>query len=408
MTTYSHSRLETFQNCPAKYKFQYIDHKERGAKGVEAFVGSCVHDTLEKLYKDLHYCRTYTDEDLLALYDVIWKKNWTHDILVVRRDRTRDDYFNMGRKCVADYYRRYHPFDQGKTLATELKAYFCLDDQERYKVMGYIDRLDQRADGTYEIHDYKTSGSLPDENKLKRDRQLGLYQLGVRGKFSDTENIELVWHYVALDKEYRVSLDEARLSEIAAETMGLIDAVEAETQFAPNESNLCDWCDFPAHCPARKHLFAVEQLPPNEFLNEDGVVLVNKMDELKDKKKAAMDTLDAEIALVEEALVAYAEKQGVDVVRGSAKKAKIKICDTVCYPRAKTPERVELERLVEKAGRAHEICSFDSRKLGKAVDGGDWPDELVDQVKACAAVETKKSVTLSKLKDDELIDEESG
>ncbi len=35
----------------------------------------------------------------------------------------------------------------------------------------------------------------------------------------------------------------------------------------------------------RKHLIAVESLPPNEYLNEEGVTLVNQYVELKEKKR---------------------------------------------------------------------------------------------------------------------------
>jgi ATP-dependent helicase/DNAse subunit B len=47
MPTYSHSRLETYQNCPRQYKLQYIDKVEvEERESVEAFLGSKVHETL--------------------------------------------------------------------------------------------------------------------------------------------------------------------------------------------------------------------------------------------------------------------------------------------------------------------------------------------------------------------------
>ena len=46
---YSHSRLETFEQCPQKYKFRYIDNIRTETEGIEAFVGKRVHEALEKL-----------------------------------------------------------------------------------------------------------------------------------------------------------------------------------------------------------------------------------------------------------------------------------------------------------------------------------------------------------------------
>mgnify|MGYP001609271620 FL=1 len=54
MTSYSHSKLGTFQQCKYKYKLQYIDKiKVDIPDTVETFMGKLVHKVLEKLYKDL-------------------------------------------------------------------------------------------------------------------------------------------------------------------------------------------------------------------------------------------------------------------------------------------------------------------------------------------------------------------
>lgn len=55
MAIYSHSKLETFENCPLRYKFAYIDRIKREEEGIEAFLGSRFHEVMEKLYKDLNY-----------------------------------------------------------------------------------------------------------------------------------------------------------------------------------------------------------------------------------------------------------------------------------------------------------------------------------------------------------------
>jgi putative RecB family exonuclease len=50
MTVYSHSRLSCFEQCPQKFKLQYIDKVETDVEeSVEAFLGSRTHETLEKL-----------------------------------------------------------------------------------------------------------------------------------------------------------------------------------------------------------------------------------------------------------------------------------------------------------------------------------------------------------------------
>lgn len=49
---YSHSRLETFENCKLKFKYKYLDKIiPEIPKGIEAHLGTMVHETLEWLYK---------------------------------------------------------------------------------------------------------------------------------------------------------------------------------------------------------------------------------------------------------------------------------------------------------------------------------------------------------------------
>ena len=113
MPVFSNSRLSTFEQCPLKYKHQYIDRiKVEVAKTVEAFMGSCVHEALEKLYRDLKLQKHNSMEDVLAYYNDTWMKNWTDDIKIVRKEYNADNYRKTGEKCIADYYNRYAPFKE--------------------------------------------------------------------------------------------------------------------------------------------------------------------------------------------------------------------------------------------------------------------------------------------------------
>ncbi|MFH1711202.1 MAG: PD-(D/E)XK nuclease family protein [Nanoarchaeota archaeon] len=66
MTTYSHSKIGTFLQCKQKYKFQYVDKIKSDIETIEVFLGKRVHETLEKLYKDLQFEKLNSKEELLA------------------------------------------------------------------------------------------------------------------------------------------------------------------------------------------------------------------------------------------------------------------------------------------------------------------------------------------------------
>jgi putative RecB family exonuclease len=220
---YSHTRITTFENCPRKYKYQYLE-KVTATLGdtIEAFMGSRVHDTLEKLYRDLMMTRLLSLEELAGYYEESWEKRWDDSIRVIRKEYTPEDYRKKGRKCVEDYYRRYHPFAQGRTIGIEERVSAALGEDRT--LTGFIDRLVLLEGGTYEIHDYKTSGRLPPQEEVDNDRQLALYQLAVRTMWSDMKQVELVWHYLVFDRELRSARSPGQLEELEKEVNRLIES----------------------------------------------------------------------------------------------------------------------------------------------------------------------------------------
>jgi RecB family exonuclease len=257
MTVYSYSRINTFKNCPFQYKLQYIDKIKVEEEGIEAFMGSRIHETLEKLYADLIMSKTNTIEELLEYYDKCWSEKWHEKVVIVKSGFTAEDYKETGKRAVSDYYSHYYPFDQTKPLWTEKLILFDLGD-DQYKMQGYIDRLDKKSNGALEIHDYKGSARLAGQNIVDNDKQLGLYQLAVQEQFPDAECIHLVWHYVLFDTELRSDRTPEQLEELKAEFRGLIDEIENTKEFKPNKSPLCNWCGYQEYCPAKKRFVTLD------------------------------------------------------------------------------------------------------------------------------------------------------
>jgi len=131
---------------------------------------------MEKIYKDLPF-RKYSLDELLDFYEDDWDKKYHDKIIIAANGRKAKDYKEIGKKFIGDYYTRYYPFNQGKVLGIERQVFINLDGQGEYRLRGYIDRIDQAKDGIYEIHDYKTSKSLPEQSRMDEDRQLALYQI---------------------------------------------------------------------------------------------------------------------------------------------------------------------------------------------------------------------------------------
>ncbi|KPK14440.1 MAG: hypothetical protein AMK69_28585 [Nitrospira bacterium SG8_3] len=298
MTLYSYSRISTYETCPLQYKLQHIDNIKTEEEGVEAFMGTRVHETLEKLYKDLILSKMNTVDELIDYYNAKWKEKWHDEVFINRDDMTEEDYRKTGERAIRDYYATYHPFDHNKTLWTEKRVVFSLGDED-HKLRGVIDRLDKTPEGVLEIHDYKASGRMPTQEKMDADRQLALYQIAVLEAYPDTENVELVWHYVLFDQEMRSRRTKKQLEELKKEYIEAIDEIEAAEEFPPNESALCDWCGYWEYCPAKKHLIKIDGMPEKERKKEKGYVLVDRYVELKEQ----VSQLGEEIEDVKEQLM---------------------------------------------------------------------------------------------------------
>lgn len=398
MPSYSHSRLETYQNCPLRFKYIYIERKERLKESIEAFLGSQVHETLEKLYRDLRFTKENSLAELLEHYNSAWEKNWLDSIMVVKKDYTPEHYRKLGEKCISDYYHHYHPFNQGKTLGLEERIFIDLNG---HRVAGVIDRVVQREEGVYEIHDYKTSGYLPDQATLDQDRQLALYQLGLQNRWNDVKQVELVWHYLVFDREMRSARSKPQLDQLKGEIIELINEIEKakkEDDFPAKESVLCDWCEFGEICPNLKHLRKVEDLPKEEFLAEDGVQLANEYIELSERKREAEAVLDN----MKEVIFSYALKENLRVIRGSDYKLKIKIEQKEDVPNKDREERARLEELIRKIGRWNEVSELDRYALLRKLESKDWDQKTIEEIKKHLVTKPDMGIYPSKLRPQDL------
>jgi len=397
MPVYSHSQLGTYEECPLKYKLCYRDGIKRYTEGVEAFLGSMVHEALMKCYDAVKLTKVNTLDEILACYEDLWQQNWHEEIVVTKKDLTADNYRALGRKMIETYYQRHAPFNKDITIGTEMRIRRSLDDNGKYQLQGLIDRLSRSPDGVHHINDYKTSAHLPGQEDVDGDRQLALYQIGVQKRWPDIQGVKLVWHYLAFDRELVSERSREALTGLARDTIRLIDEIETAEEFPPRESDFCGWCEYPDLCPNRKHFYTVETLPVNEYLKEPGVVLVNRYAELREKARE----IDEETANVKEALIEYARREGVTVIRGNDRKARVKFDEKLKFPGKNEPGRGELDSVIVKAGKWQDVSQLDTTTLARIVEGRLWDQAVSEEIMKYSLVEETSAVYLSKLKEGE-------
>lgn len=396
MPEYSYSQLKTFETCPLQYKLKYKDRIKRYEEGIEAFLGQRFHEAMERLYAELPF-RIVPLDELLAFYEKRWAEKWHGEVKIRKEGRTPDEYRLLGQRFIEDYYKRHHPFDQGKILGLERYIRFPLDAAKRYNFKGIIDRLMLTPDGAFEVHDYKTSSGLPDQTQVDSDRQLALYQVGVQTLWPEAQEVRLVWHYVAFDLEMRSARTPEALEALKTEIMALIDRVEEAKEFEPCESPLCDWCPYWDLCPVKKHLVKVEGLPADEWKDEPGVKIVDAYaDKWRQKRalEAEQRTVDGELEQIREAAIAFAEREEVQVIAGTTAKLRVTGKDRIVSPAKGSDEREKLENELRALGVWDEVAMLDPFALEKAVAEGHWKSPVVERIQAYVKTEKRYTVTL--------------
>jgi RecB family exonuclease len=387
MKAYSHSSLSTFEQCPRKYKFRYIEKFDIGDRqSVEGFRGKIVHEALQRLYELKMDGKIWSEEDLLSYYDKNWDQQRPSELFIKDEELSESDFRDKGRLMLAEYYRAHHPFDEDRSVALERYVTINLDPEGEYRIKGIIDRLAVRDDGTMVIHDYKTAKSIKPQVEIDEDRQLALYQIAVRQMWPDRDKFELVWHYLAIPEDRMSTRTDEDLDSLIESTIQSIRELEQardDDEFPTSESRLCNWCEYMSFCPAKIHgLGSISER--GEPMEEDVVRAVDRLAEIK----RIVHELSSETEVLKGQIAGYALAKGLTVIAGNDKDVSIRF-PAVYRPkyaasRHKEEERRRFVEFLIRSDMIGEVFSYSSQGfhsfISKAKYNPAYKEELFDLI----------------------------
>lgn len=402
-TTYSFSRLESFGNCRLQYKYRYIDRFPSELETIEAFMGSRVHDALKELYDFIRNGVVKPQEWLISCYDDVWHKNFSTAIKIVKSGLSADDYYRKGKMCLLDYYEMHAPFDRTKVVKTEEPISFPVKYNEgEYSFYGILDRLDWNdKENIFEIHDYKTSGSLMTQAEADANLQLPIYQLALLSRWPEAREARLIWHYLQFNKQIESRRTEEQLAEVKETVIRKIKEIEASTDFPPFKSSLCEWCGYQDICPLWKHPKKMEAMEANVYLKDPGVRLVEKYAELEEEKRNLRNRIteiEEEQAKIEEAALEFAEKEGIQVIDGPDHHLVVTIKEELSAPMKKENEESwqGLRDVLIRENKYTDVTTVNNAMLNKMLRV--WPPEILEKVKPFLTEKVTRKVDLKKKK----------
>jgi putative RecB family exonuclease len=250
---FSHSRIRCFEECPQSFKYKYVEKVDIPYfETVEQYMGSRVHEALDRLYRDLK-CGGGSLDDVLSYYDAKWHAGLSDGVVVNGDGLTHEDYYAQGLRCIRGYWDHNSPLSAEHTLGTEVKVDVDLLGDGNYRLVGFIDRLERRG-GLFEIHDYKTGRKLPGQKAADADRQLAIYEMGVRQRYGAGE-FEYVWHYLSHGRQVRSKRTGEALEKHKADLVKSIRRIEeavVEEWYPAVRTPRCRWCEYQGICKEGK------------------------------------------------------------------------------------------------------------------------------------------------------------
>lgn len=235
----SPSSIETWRQCPLKFKYTRIDGLE-DPPGVEAVIGSFVHEILEHLYLLPFADRNISTAQHLAR--TLWRDTWRDQAAPFFRSEQEERQLRwQAWWCVENLFGMETPSEISLD-GVEHKFTGLIGD---VPIRGIIDRW-SHADGGFVIGDYKTGKTPRPQYQRNKFFQLMIYACVMSDLLNESPaRLELLY---LKNGDKLTMIPNAQLQdEVVATVTQVHQQVLASCEtgdFPAVPSRLCDWCSF--------------------------------------------------------------------------------------------------------------------------------------------------------------------
>ncbi len=342
----SYTKLDTYKQCPRKYKF-YIDKAPQDSSRTIALrFGTAVHKALEFAYAKRY--KYPPKEKVMALYRALMSEETNPDVLKL---------FVKGESALEAYLDKN---EAAHMRIVEVEKKFSMELGGGHQIEGIIDRLDMLPDGSFEILDYKT-GQIPNAENLGQNWQLAIYQFA-KQRALQTHRIKASLVYVMFDGHkltYQFGKDE--LARVRNDILALIAKIEGDTVFAPRVNAFCGTCAYQPICPAWTHKYNVKKQVLTGKTKDPVVVDIQvKIDRLL-SLSASIKRLEDETKQLKEVIALFSRENNMTRLFSDLGTVSVSFQKKRAYDAARLAE-VLRENLLRKI-----VKTVDTKKLEKAL-----------------------------------------
>ena len=351
----SYSSINTYETCPAKFKFQYEDRVPQRSSPALSF-GDSLHRALFRFHD-----RPVPVAPPLAELHELLDLHWVGDGYA--SDSEEQMYRDHGRQVLANYH---HENASEYRIPAALEHRFTIE-VEGVQLSGVIDRMDRIPGGGYEIVDYKTNRRLPPQARIDQDLQLSVYHLAAKEVWG-IEPERLTLYYLLPGQRMSTTRTPADVDELRRRIATVAERVESE-KFDPRPNPLCDWCEYQALCPVYRHRAEQGEGDPAPNMT----AIVDEWIGLKRRVREIYARFDELNPLIN----AFADEHGYRRLFGTDGSAIDRRPQHVTAP---VDERIRA--ILEPMGLWEQVLSVDPAKLNALIESRKLPPDVEDAILA--------------------------
>lgn len=240
--TLSPTKLNAYLSCRLAYKYTYIDRIGRFFYKPKSFhtFGATLHRALDEFHKQ-GGADTQSADDLVNTMRSMWSD-------VGYGSKLEETEHLAAAEQLLGQYHQEHIIQGAKTLFTEKQLRV---DMGEFVLMGRVDRIDEHADGSLEIIDYKSGRLHVTEEEVRQDLAMGVYTLLASRLFAGRRITATIY---ALRSNQKATVEhttdelaelEAMIRLLAAE----IAQVDRDSDIEPTwKPDICPYCDYLRLC----------------------------------------------------------------------------------------------------------------------------------------------------------------
>jgi putative RecB family exonuclease len=246
----SASSVKTYDQCPRKYFFNYIERAPK-KEWPHFDLGNLCHKTLE-FFHETCMEQKVAKKDYAKLMGKSFAKarkafpKMKDELIKEAKDLLSATYLDADGNKKTGYLGMIKK--EGIPDVQGVETDFKFNINKKVLIRGFLDRVDVMKDGRFHIIDYKTTKNT----QYLDEFQLLVYGLWLRREYPDIESFRgsyvLLRHNSAL-KSYDFTIED--VDKIEKDLIAYADKIRVDDVWTPIPTRLCNWCDFKDICPAQ-------------------------------------------------------------------------------------------------------------------------------------------------------------